>query len=160
MEIRPLAMTDLPVLLEFYMNLSAQVISTYQPFGPTVTEAALRDHLANTESGVHISLGLFDETGSICGHTFILAVNSAAPVFGIGLDERVIGKGLGRLMASRVLAAADAQGLELVTLTVVKTNTRAWKLYESLGFQRSGETTFLQPNESFCMEKYHSKLAL
>jgi ribosomal protein S18 acetylase RimI-like enzyme len=146
-------MTDLKALMDFYSGLPESVTATYQPFGPVVTEQVVRQHVEDTENGANISFGLFEPGDSICGHCFILSVNSDAPVFGIGLAECAQGQGQGRVMAEKLLAEADARGLELVTLTVLKTNTRAWSLYESLGFQRTGEATFQQVNDSFYMER-------
>lgn len=151
MQIRSLSNLDLPALLSFYTCLPESVTCTFRPFGPVVTEATIKDHLDGADDGRHISLGLFAEDGKICGHSFIWNVGSDAPVFGIGLAECAQGKGLGREIMTRVLAEADALGAKTVSLTVVKTNERAWRLYESLGFRVTGEATFLSENDSFCM---------
>jgi ribosomal protein S18 acetylase RimI-like enzyme len=153
MEIRTLAADDLPALLSFYTGLPESVTSLFEPFGPRVTEETLRKHLAGADAGTHVSLGLADPGGAIHGHVFILDILGASPVFGIGLAEDAQGRGWGRRMAGAVLAEADARGVKRVTLTVVKANVRAWTLYESLGFRRTGETTFRDPNDSYCMEK-------
>lgn len=160
-QIRPLSTLDLPALLGFYTNLPESVTRTFQPFGPVVTEDTLKDHLDGADNGKHISLGLFAEDGSVCGHSFIWDVGSETPVFGIGLAECAQGKGLGREIMTRVLSEADTLGIKMVALTVVKTNEKAWKLYESLGFRVTGETTFLSENDSFCMvRKYSGALTL
>jgi RimJ/RimL family protein N-acetyltransferase len=152
-ELRALAPDDLGALLSFYKNLPPAVTSFYEPFGPVVTEEALVRHLADTAAATHVSLGLRDPAGAVHGHVFILNVLSDKPVFGIGLAETTQGRGWGRRMAQAVLAEAAARGAVKVTLTVVKENVRAWTLYESLGFRKSGETTFRTENDSYCMER-------
>jgi ribosomal protein S18 acetylase RimI-like enzyme len=137
----------------FYAGLPPAVTTFFEPFGPVVTVEVLSKHLADAAAGTHVSLGLTDAAGAIHGHVFILNVRSDAPVFGIGLAESAQGQGWGRRMAQAVLAEAAARGASRVTLTVVKENTRAWTLYESLGFRKSGETTFKTANDSYCMER-------
>lgn len=56
-------------------------------------------------------------------------------VFGMYVSDAVSGQGIGRrLMNELIRRAAQVQGLEQLTLTVVATNTAAKKLYLSLGF--------------------------
>jgi ribosomal protein S18 acetylase RimI-like enzyme len=153
MYLEKLTIDHLASLLSFYTGLPESVTSLFEPFGPRVTEETLRKHLADAEAGTHISLGLADPQGVIHGHVFILNLNGDAPVFGIGIAEDAQGQGWGRRMAKAVLAEADVRGVKRVTLTVVKANSRAWNLYESLGFHRTGETTFRVENDSYCMEK-------
>jgi len=152
-ELRQLTPRDFAALRDFYSGLTESVTATFQPFGTVVTDDALRQHLLAADSGSHLSFGLFDAVGSICGHSFILNVDSKSPIFGIGLAECAQGQGLGRRITERLLAEADSLGLVIVTLTVLKTNTRAWSLYESLGFERLGEETFKEENDSFYMER-------
>jgi ribosomal protein S18 acetylase RimI-like enzyme len=153
MQLRQLHSSDLQTLVSFYSGLSESVTRTFEPFGPRVTEQVLRQHLSDADAGTHLSFGLFEDRGAVCGHVFILNIPSELPVFGIGLAEPAQGQGWGRRMAQRVMDEADARAMEKVTLTVLKTNTRAWTLYESLGFTRTGETTFRAENDSYCMER-------
>ena len=48
------------------------------------------------------------------------------------------GRGNGRALLEALLGWADARGLVRVALEVVETNTRAIRLYESLGFEHEG----------------------
>lgn len=57
---------------------------------------------------------------------------------GIALFQKYTGFGLGRLMLKRLLAEIQHQGFEQAELTVVGGNTRAYHLYESLGFKECG----------------------
>ncbi len=153
MELRPMTSEDLQALLSFYSALPASVTELFEPFGPRVTVSILQRFLVDTDKGMHLSFGLFDPGGIICGHAFIWNVDSELPVFGIGIAEGAQCQGWGRRMAVRVLAEADARGAKKVALTVLKANARAWTLYESLGFRRTGEATFRSENDSFQMER-------
>jgi RimJ/RimL family protein N-acetyltransferase len=57
---------------------------------------------------------------------------------GMGLAVDVRGKGLGRLLLERALAAAFESGLERVELEVFASNTRAVALYRRTGFVEEG----------------------
>lgn len=153
LELRRLTSDDLPALRAFYDGLSPSVGATFEPFGPRPSQPALAKYLAESDREVHVSFGLFDPRGTLVGHVFVWNVDTEHPAFGIGLEERAQGKGWGRRMARRVLEEADARGAAKVELTVLKANTRAWTLYESLGFYRTGESSFRAENDSFRMER-------
>ncbi|MBO4374737.1 MAG: GNAT family N-acetyltransferase [Lachnospiraceae bacterium] len=57
---------------------------------------------------------------------------------GIGLFQKFTGFGLGRLLMERMLEKIQDCGFEQAELTVVSTNDRAYRLYESLGFREYG----------------------
>ena len=125
----------------------------YQPFGPVVKEETIVNHLREAEAGRHISFALVSPEGAIEGHSFILFTAGPKPVFGIGLQEKVHGRGWGRRLMEVVLKEVDAQNAPLVTLTVVKLNGKARALYEKLGFVLKGEETFMEKNDSYSMER-------
>ncbi len=151
--IRPLTVNHCARLLEFYTTLSPDVTALFQPFGPHVTEDTIRRHLAETDADKHISLGLRAEDGPIAGHGFILFTETDRPVFGIGLREGVHGRGLGRRLMQAVLDEGDARGLLMITLTVLRVNTKARSLYEKMGFVVKGQATFRDANDSWYMER-------
>lgn len=151
--IRLLTTEDCSRLFEFYSALSEDVTALFEPFGPTITEETIRAHLAETDAGRHTSLGLIAGDGSIAGHGFILSLDTAKPVFGIGLRDTFHGRGLGRRLMEAVLRAGDGQGLPGITLTVLKVNTKAKALYEKQGFVVTGQATFRDANDSWYMER-------
>ena len=57
---------------------------------------------------------------------------------GIALFQKYTGQGLGKLMMRKLLEEAAAKGYEQAELTLVDGNTRAYRLYESVGFQECG----------------------
>ncbi len=79
----------------------------------------------------------------------IVGLSSAAPLaalqryahrceLAIALYQTHWGAGIGKLMLSSVLDAAKNMGYEQAELDVVSTNTRAIRLYESVGFEAHG----------------------
>lgn len=57
---------------------------------------------------------------------------------GIALYQKYTGFGLGRLMLNCLLKEIETAGYEQAELTVVEGNDRAYRLYQSLGFNECG----------------------
>lgn len=57
---------------------------------------------------------------------------------GIALFQKFTGQGLGKLMLKKLVEEAGKKGYEQAELTVVDGNTRAYRLYESIGFKECG----------------------
>jgi GNAT superfamily N-acetyltransferase len=133
MEIRDLTTADLKAFEDFYHSLSEGTVKLFAPFGPTPTREALLAHLRETEAGDHLSLGLFNEAGEMEGHGFMLHL-AGTPSFGLGLRDRMQGEGWGPKLMAAVMADPRVASLPLITLTVVKTNDRARRIYERWGF--------------------------
>jgi len=57
---------------------------------------------------------------------------------GLAVLQEFWGQGLGRALMHALLSWADSRGLVRVALEVVESNTRAIRLYESLGFEHEG----------------------
>ncbi len=57
---------------------------------------------------------------------------------GIALFQKYTGQGLGKLMLKKLLEEARKNGYEQAELTLVDGNTRAYRLYESVGFKEYG----------------------
>jgi RimJ/RimL family protein N-acetyltransferase len=106
----------------------------YQPVGPKVDGNIIFNHLKETETARHISLGLFDSEENITRHCFILLIDTAKPVFGIGLYPRMQGHGYGCRLIDMILLFARQKNLHLITLTVLKNNAKAIALYTKFGF--------------------------
>ena len=106
--------------------------------------------LRASADGQHINAGLFHENG-IIGHSFILNIKEKHPVFGIGIVKEFHGRGLGRELMNRVIREADSIGVEEITLTVVKLNAQALRLYGEFGFRIIRDHTFRIKNDSYFM---------
>jgi len=57
------------------------------------------------------------------------------PSFGVFIDYRYHGRGLGRLLTEYAIVEAKQMGCAKVRLTLYESNVRGWRLYTSLGFQ-------------------------
>lgn len=152
-EIRPLARNDAPALLDFYRGLPDWIVHWYDPF-PGIEEQRLNEHMRQAGAREAVSYVLCSADGAIHGHGFVLAVDTDAPVFGIGLCEAAIGRGLGRALMKRVIDEADRCGATSVTLTVFKDNARARRLYESFGFTCTGEASCRSTGDSYAMRRF------
>ena len=139
-------------LLAFYRRLPPWVVHWFEPF-PGDTAAKITAHLAAVESGTAISFGLLTAEERIAGHGFVLALDAAGPVFGIGLAPDRIGCGWGRKLMNAVIEEADRRGVPRLVLSVFRTNSRARSLYESFGFVSTGKCQCRQPDDSIAMER-------
>ncbi len=156
--IRPLQPLDAQRLLAFYSSLSEAVHGSFRPFDP-ITEPTFQTHLEEAAHGKHLTLGLLNGAGTIGGHGFVLLLHEPKPVFGIGLHQDIHGQGWGRRLMQATLDEADARQIPLLTLTVLKENTRARTLYEKMGFATKGDATFRLPNDCFYMERARPNIA-
>ena len=152
MRIRKLSRRDMKPLLAFYQSLSEAVTFLFQPFAEP-DDAVIQHHLCGADIEEHLSFGIVADDGTILGHGFVLYIDADEPVFGIGLHQSIHGRGWGRKLMEYVLGEADARRKPLLTLTVLKVNTRARGLYEKTGFVVKGEATFRDCNDSYCMER-------
>lgn len=151
LHIEPLAPQHLGELLAFYRSLSDEVVWFYRPFEP-IDEGTLGTHLTEVAEGRCHSWAVRDLCRRIVGHGFIAGLD-ATPVLGIGLHQDYHSRGIGRALMECMLAHADDEELPVVSLTVVKANERARRLYESLGFYTTGEVSFRAPGDSLSMER-------
>jgi len=138
--VRPMSRDDVPAMLAFYNDLADFVVRTYRPYGYDVTETKLLDgpahRVANDEE---IGSVLVDEVGAVWGHAFIQNLSRDVPEFGVGVHQAVLGQRKGRALTEAVMAEACNRKLPIVGLIVVKDNTPAWTLYESVGFVTIGQ---------------------
>ena len=149
--VRPMLATDVPAMLAFYNDLAEFVVRTYRPYGYDVTEAKLLDGpAARIASGDELGFVLVDDAGAVWGHAFIQALRNEKPEFGVGVHQAVLGRSLGRALTEAVMAEARERKLPSVHLIVVKDNTPAWTLYESVGFVVTGEQVSIsdKPDEN------------
>ena len=74
-----------------------------------------------------------------CEHEARVKVRHIAHIVGMMVSNELHGQGLGRKLLERALILLQGEPvLELVTLTVTASNTRAVRLYEACGFSRYG----------------------
>ena len=132
---------DGPKLHEFWLSMSPQSKRTYCPYGPNSwllqpwVESAERYALgpdfglvATAPDGAVVGLGVVDR----------LADTERLPNFGLGVDDRYQGQGIGSRLMRLVLQEADSLGPPRLSLTVVNYNAPAQHLYKKLGFRVTG----------------------
>ena len=149
MQIRRLTPGDEDELYTFYRNLTEAVAALFRPFEPLNPEV-IRKHLADADAGEDISLGLTAKHG-IVGHGFVMRIADRNPIFGIGIDETYHGEGYGSRLAREVIQRCDAAGIENISLTVLKRNQKAIRMYRRLGFRAITDHTYLYEHDSLLM---------
>lgn len=75
-----------------------------------------------------------DDREQIAGYVVLWRVSDEVHLLDLAVAPELRGRGIGRLLAKRVLAEACSFGARLVTLEVAEDNGPARQLYESLGF--------------------------
>lgn len=135
--IRLIETTDLPQMVAFYHDIPAKDASYYRGTSAALVASADKwvPDAANRSSMV--CLVLVDEAGVIHGEAWYdwKADKPEMSAFGICIRPTVQKQGAGRLIMSRLLEIGDTFGPPKMNLTVQLENTRAWKLYTSLGFE-------------------------
>ena len=82
-----------------------------------------------------------------------------AQVTNIALTSAQRGRGLGKVLMTRLICAAAARGAERMTLEVRPSNTSALRLYEGLGFAAIGvRKKYYQDNDEDAILMWHTKL--
>jgi len=99
--------------------------------------------LSQNDSGIYLVL---EKNGSILGHAFLeahkLAVTAHVVFLTIAIHEGHQGIGLGKILMQELIEWAKSQEkIEKLELQVRSSNTRAIRLYESLGFIEEGRKT-------------------
>ncbi|MBN1686077.1 MAG: GNAT family N-acetyltransferase [Spirochaetales bacterium] len=149
MECVALRLSDEQRLFAFYTSLPERITDVFRPF-KSLTIEVIHQHLEETEAGRHISLGLATPS-TIAGHGFVMDIGKKHPVFGLGLDESLHGRGLGKLLMRAVMERAEERGVTHMTLTVLKGNSKALGLYKSFGFKIVTDYAFKAEHDSYLM---------
>ncbi len=75
-----------------------------------------------------------DDREQIAGYVVLWRVSDEVHLLDLAVAPELRGRGIGRLLAERVLAESRSCGARLVTLEVAEDNVPARHLYESVGF--------------------------
>ena len=138
-------------LLHFYQTLDQSVREVYQPF-KRLSISTIREHLDGAARGAALSCGI-ELDGRIIAHAFITAIGQKHPVLGIGVHSSYQKRGVGTQLLEALLRRAESDGITRITLTVMKKNVPALRLYEKHGFRIMTEYTFRNRNDSYFMER-------
>jgi ribosomal protein S18 acetylase RimI-like enzyme/heme-degrading monooxygenase HmoA len=122
------------------------------------TDEGIRDRLQNDDNG--FVLGAYQDNRLVGMIGFkrgtSIKERHKAFVWGMYVASSHRGQGIGRLLMEEVIQRATAMnGLEIVTLSVVTTNTGALKLYRSLGFVTYGTEPCALRVDGECLDEAH-----
>ena len=146
-----LDVTRLDALLGFYRRMTPETLRYFDPFGGA-NEERIVEHVHSIEAGGDLGFGLL-EGDRLDGHCFLLGLRGKHPVFGLGISPDYRGQGYGRALTETALSRTDRLGIGPVTLTVVRSNYRALRLYRSVGFRVQCMHTFRTEDDSYFMQR-------
>jgi len=136
MTIRLLELEDAEAIVAFYAAIPPADAVYYRPPSALTREKAL-ERAALAHDPYEVCLVLVDDAGMIHGEAWFSwndGDRRQQSWFGIALRRTIQGVGAGRLIMTRLLDIGDGYGPPVMDLTVQIENTRAWKLYTSMGF--------------------------
>ncbi len=135
--IRLIEASDLPQMVAFYRDVPVKDGIYYRGSPASLADGAPQWVPQAAANPCMVCLVLAADDGSIHGEAWYQwkDAKSEMSTFGICIRPTMQGQGAGRLIMSRLLEIGDAYGPPRMNLTVQKENTRAWKLYTSLGFR-------------------------
>lgn len=127
-------------LMTFYNQQGEASKRTFHPLGDETTleicEAIVRDNLCHPDNKLDLVAFV---AAKMVGWSFIHQLQGEHPFFGLSVDDRCQGQGLGSTLMDAVMDAARRRGLERITLTVVQDNLKAQGLYTRRGFVREDD---------------------
>lgn len=139
-DIRLLDAGDLDALAEFFERVSSdeQTARFFQPFPLTADQA--RAIVEAAESGPNLFAGAF-EADRIVGFAMLRGFDEGypSPAFGLCVDPGARGRGIGGALVEWAASEAARIGAPAVVLKVSDDNVDARRLYESHGFEFTGE---------------------
>lgn len=136
-EIRQLRTGDAVALAEFYNTLSAPSKRLFKPCGLVVTLERCRRIVRENQPEIgkkFDAVAVLDKR--IVGWSFLWSLQSGSPTFGLAVADDFQNRRLGGKLMDHVLQAAAARDIHNITLTVVRDNKPALRLYERKGFER------------------------
>ena len=146
--IRPVETGDYQALADFFAaNDRAEVTGTFNPF-PLTAETAHRIACVLKQDRYYVAVSGEPE-GAIVGLCMLRGWDEgyAVPSFGVFVDWRQHGRGLGRRLTEFAVAEAKALGCSRVRLTVFASNAPAVHLYRSVGFEETDRETVERDGE-------------
>jgi GNAT superfamily N-acetyltransferase len=135
--IRLIETNDLPEMIAFYKDVTVIDGVYYRGSPETLVAGAPKWVPAAADNPYMVCLIIAADDGSIHGEAWYQWRESdkSNSLFGICIRPTMQGQGAGRLIMSRLMEIGDTYGPPRMNLTVQLPNTRAWKLYTSLGFR-------------------------
>jgi ribosomal protein S18 acetylase RimI-like enzyme len=154
-EFREIQQQDVEALARFLeKNNVPAVVATFNPF--PMTEQTARE--IASENRLDHFYGAFLEEGRIVGLSMLRGWDEGftVPSFGIIVDYRLHGRGIGSLMLDYTIRQAIHLGCNRIRLSVFASNRAGLHLYSSKGFiedSRQAVNVLDEPNERIIMFK-------
>jgi ribosomal protein S18 acetylase RimI-like enzyme len=136
LEIRRLTTDWKQSILVFFRALEETSSADFQPH--PFTDEAVERILHNTRRDLYY---VMVEGTEVLGYGLLRGWDEGyeIPSLGIAIHPRIRSIGLGRVFMHFLAAAAKCRGAQKVRLRVMSRNTRARRLYESLGYEFGSE---------------------
>ena len=133
LRLRKLSAGDEGRLKEFGDSLRDETKRMFIPhsYDPEVVRA----YIARCDGGEDAIFVALDPEERIVGYFFLWEMNEEVPVLGIGISDEYQGAGVGRQLMEFLINVAQRHGRSGVDLTTLPDNTRAFRLYKSVGFE-------------------------
>lgn len=149
--LRPLREGDAPALQLFFNTLSPETRRLFRPAGWNMSLERCRAVVADCLKGLRYDL-VVEAEGRIVGWAWIGNLDKDVPLLGIGISERYSGRGLGKELMGMLVVEGKLRGKRGISLTVVRSNERARRLYEQFDFQVTGSHTGGDGQEYYAMQ--------
>ncbi|MCD6365626.1 MAG: GNAT family N-acetyltransferase [Planctomycetes bacterium] len=139
-DIRQVQAGDAAALAAFYNSLGPQSIRNFRPLGEKTSAGVCAKIVKDNDPDRCAKFDLIAiSEGRIVGWCFLWDIQTGAAKLGLAVADDHQHRGLGSTLMGRVMAVARRRGCERITLTVVKDNQIALRLYENHGFVRQNE---------------------
>jgi len=130
---------DVPAISAIYGHSVQHTVATFDTADPP--ESYWQDKVASTEPGHHVIV--VEEDGVVAGFAFAGSFRprpaySHTRETSIYLADSVVGRGLGTLTYSHLLALLRSDGMHTAIAVVAEPNPASCALHESLGFEVIG----------------------
>lgn len=141
--IRRITESDSVQFLQLLKNADASGFMLFEPGERKSSEEEERKKIQRFLEDEQSIIFVFEDSDQLAGYIIGMGSSlkrkkhSAYVVVGVHSDFR--GKGIGKKLFEQLFVWAKNQHLSRLELTVIKSNTRAVKLYHSLGFKIEGE---------------------
>lgn len=130
--IRRLWPADARQVLQFLLALDEQSVDWFHPHEFDLEHVDRL--LTNRLNGLVDAYGAFDGD-RLCGYAWLWGMEGERPSLGICVAADLRGNGIGRALMDRVIDEATCRRKQDIRLTVVPSNERAIRLYQSCGFE-------------------------
>lgn len=134
MTIRDMKMSDREAIQSFFANMSEHSVSFFN-----VNQGNEKRTMEFFENGkTDHRFFVVAEDKEIIALAFIWDIDTSLPWFGIAVDDKYQGRGIGKLLIDYIFSFLKAENYGGLILRTSTENIPAQKLYEKCGFEKIG----------------------